>query len=160
MHSPLLLYMHSSPYIRMHAAVPDDLTATERRPTYIYVNWTAPPSPFSGNYRLTYSPLGGTTTSTPVADTSYNITGLQPFTNYNVTVEANNTPVVEFGPSLSGVFPTLLDGTLPPGATPVSVSVPAQGTGSSGIVNIVIPAPTFGQGNLRYAVHQTPYGLT
>ena len=53
--------MHSPPFI--HAAVPDNLTATERRPTYIYVNWTAPPSPFSGNYRLTYGPLGGTTTS-------------------------------------------------------------------------------------------------
>ena len=146
----------------MHAAVPDNLTATERRPTYIYVNWTAPPSPFSGNYRLTYGPLGGMANNTmvEVTDTSYNIIGLQPLTNYDVTVQASNAPVMEFGPSLSDVFSTLPDGMLPPGATPVSVSVPTPGTGSSEIVNIEIPAPTFEQEHLRYDVCQIPYRLT
>ena len=95
-----------------------------------------------------------------VTDTSYNITGLQPFTNYDVTVQANNTPVVELGPSLSEVFSTLPDGMLPPNATPVSINVPTPGTGSSGIVNIVIPAPTFRQEHLRYDVCQIPYRLT
>ena len=147
--------MHSPPFI--HAAVPDNLTATERRPTYIYVNWTAPPSPFSGNYRLTYGPLGGTTTSAPVADTSYNITGLQPFTNYMVTVQANNAPVVEFGPPLSGVFATLPEATAPPGVPPgeelPSIIVPQIRAGSSAIVEIVISAPTFArQVFLRYSI--------
>ena len=136
----------------MHAAVPDNLTATERRPTYIYVRWTAPPCPFSGNYRLTYGQLGGTTTSTPVADTSYNITGLQPFTNYNVTVQANNDPVLEFCPPLSEVFATLLEATIPPGGELPSISVPQIRAGSSAVVEIVIPAPTFArQDFLRYS---------
>ena len=133
--------MHSPPF--MHAAVPDNLTATERRPTNIYVKWTAPPSPFSGNYRLTYGPLGGKTTSTPAADTSYNISGLQPFTNYMVTIQANNDPVVESGPPLSGVFATLLEATVPPGEELPSINVPQIRAGSSAVVEIVISAPTF-----------------
>ena len=135
--------------VHIHAAIPDNLTATKRRPTYMVVEWTAPPSPFSGNYQLTYGPLGGTTNSTAVTDTSYNITGLQPFTNYTVAVQANNDPVMEFGPPLSEEFFTLPEGTLPPGVDPPSVSVPQVGTGSSEIVKMVIPPPGFGQDFLR-----------
>ena len=125
--------------------------ATERHPTYLVVGWTAPPSPFSGSYRLTYGPLGEMTTSTPVTTTSYNITGLQPFTNYMVTVQASNDPVVEFGPPLSGVFATLPEatvvptdeGTVIPGEETPSISVPQVRAGSSAIVEIVIHAPAF-----------------
>ena len=84
-----------------------------------------------------------------VTGTSYNITGLQPFTNYMVTVQANNTPVVEFGPHLSEVFTTLPEAS---GVAP-TVDVPTFGVGTSGVVDIVIPAPTF-QDFLRYAPHR------
>ena len=84
-----------------------------------------------------------------VTDTSYNITGLQPFTNYMVTVQANNDPVVEFGPPLSGVFATLPDATVPPGVDLPSANVPKVGTGSSALVNILIPPPTFDPHLLR-----------
>ena len=117
--------------------------ATERRPTYLVVEWTAPPSPFSGNYLLTYGPLGGMTNYTMVPGTSYIITGLQPFTNYMVTVQASNDPVVEFGPALSGVFATLPEATVPPGQDPPSISVPQIRAGLSAIVEIVIPPPAF-----------------
>ena len=76
-----------------------DLVTTERHPTYLLVQWKAPPSPYSGSYLLTYGPLGGMTQYTMVtapAATSYNITGLQPFTSYMVTVQANNVPDGEF----------------------------------------------------------------
>ena len=131
----------------MPAAVPDDLVATERRPTYLVVQWTAPPSPFSGNYRLTYGPND---TMMVVTANSYNITGLQPFTNYRVSVQASNAPVVDYGPTLSGVFPTLPEAEIPLGVNPPAVAVPQAGVGSSEIVEIVIPAPTFTQEHLRY----------
>ena len=135
----------------MPAAVPDDLVATERRPTYLVVQWTAPPSPFSGNYRLTYGPLGGMMTTTTVSGVSFNITGLQPFTNYMVSVQASNAPVVDYGPTLSGVFATLPEAVIPPGVDPPTVAVHQAGVGTSEIVEIVIPAPTFTQDHLRYA---------
>ena len=134
----------------MLAAVPDDLMATERRPTYLVVQWTAPPNPFSGNYLLTYGPLGGMMIATPVSGGSFNITGLQPFTNYRVSVQASNAPVVDYGPTLSGVFATLPEPEIPPGVDPPTVVVPQAGVGSSEIVEIVIPAPTFTQDHLRY----------
>ena len=131
----------------MPAAVPDDLVATERRPTYLVVQWTAPPSPFSGNYRLTYGPND---TMMVVTANSYNITGLQPFTNYRVSVQASNAPVVDYGPTLSGVFATLPEVAIPPGVETPILAVPQAGVGSSEIVVIVIPAPTFTQDYLRY----------
>ena len=85
-----------------------------------------------------------------VTGTSYNITGLQPFTNYMVTVRASNTPVVEFGPPLSEVFATLPEATIPPGEEAPSVDVPQPGVGSSAIVEILILPPTFNDGLLRY----------
>ena len=135
----------------MPAAVPVDLVATERRPTYLVVQWTAPPSPFSGNYQLTYGPLSGMMTTTTVSGVSLNITGLQPFTNYRVTVQASNAPVVDYGPTLSGVFSTLPEAEIPLGVNPPAVAVPQAGVGSSEIVEIVIPAPTFTQDHLRFA---------
>ena len=135
----------------MPAAVPDDLMATERRPTYLAVQWTAPPSPFSGNYRLTYGPLGGMMTTTTVSGVSLNITGLQPFTNYRVTVQASNAPVGDFGPTLSEVFHTLPEPEIPPGGGAPTLVVPQVGDGSSGIVEIIIPSPPFErQDILRY----------
>ena len=135
----------------MPAAVPDDLVATERRPTYLVVQWTAPPSPFSGNYRLTYGPLGGMMTPTTVSGVSLNITGLQPFTNYRVSVQASNAPVVDYGPTLSGVFATLPDPEIPPGGEVPTLVVPQVGDGSSGIVEIIILSPPFDrQDFLRY----------
>ena len=131
----------------MLAAVPVGLMATVRRPTYLFVEWTAPPSPFSGNYRLTYGP---DSTTVMVTGTSYNITGLMPFTNYRVSVEASNAPVVEFGPALSGVFATLPDAAVPPGVGTPTVVVQQAGIGSSAIVEIMIPAPTFQLDHLRY----------
>ena len=82
-------------------------------------------------------------TSVTVTGVSAYITGLQPFTNYMVTVQANNAPVVEFGPPLSGVFSTLLEATIPPGEETPLISVPQIRAGSSAIVEIVISAPTF-----------------
>ena len=133
----------------IHADIPDNLTATERRPTYIVVEWAAPPSPFSGNYRLTYGVLDEMNTSTIVNNTSYNITGLQPNKNYRVTVQASYEPGA-FGPPLSEVFATLPDAAVPPGEMPPTITVPEVRTGSSSIVNIVIPPPTFDQSQLRY----------
>ena len=129
------------------AAVPDDLMATERRPTYLFVQWTAPPNSFSGNYLLTYGPND---TMMVVNATFYNITGLQPFTNYRVSVQASNAPVVDYGPTLSGVFATLPEAEIPPEVDPPTVAVPQAGVGSSEIVEIVIPAPTFQQDHLRF----------
>ena len=132
----------------MPAAVPDDLVATERRPTYLFVQWTAPPNPFSGNYLLTYSPND---TMMVVTATSYNITGLQPFTNYRVTVQASNAPVVDYGPTLSGVFATLPDPEIPPGGEVPTLVVPQVGDGSSGIVKVIIPSPPIDRQDLvRY----------
>ena len=125
--------------------------ATVRRPTYLFVEWTAPPSPFSGNYRLTYGPNDTMVVVVVTSGTSYNITGLMPFTNYRVSVEASNVPVVEFGPALSGVFATLPDATIPPGVEAPTLVVPQVGAGSSGIVEITIPSPPFQrQDFLRY----------
>ena len=78
------------------------------------------------------------------------ITGLQPFTNYRVSVQASNAPVVDYGPTLSGVFATLPEAVIPPGVDPPAVAVPQAGVGSNEIVEIVIPAPTFQQDHLRY----------
>ena len=90
-------------------------------------------------------------TTTTVSGVSLNITGLQPFTNYRVSVQASNAPVVDYGPTLSGVFPTLPEAEIPPGVDPPAVAVPQAGVGSSEIVEIVIPAPTFTQDHLRFA---------
>ena len=89
-------------------------------------------------------------TPTTVSGVSLNLTGLQPFTNYRVSVRASNAPVVDYGPTLSGVFATLPDPEIPPGVDPPTVAVPQAGVGSSEIVEIVIPAPTFTQDHLRY----------
>ena len=74
-----------------------------------------------------------------------------------VTVQANNAPVVEFGPPLSGVFATLPEATAPPGVPPgeelPSIIVPQIRAGSSAVVEIVISAPTFArQVFLRYSI--------
>ena len=125
----------------MHAAVPDNLTATERRPTYMVVGWTAPPSPFSGSYRLTYGPFNGTVNTVVVTTTSYNITGLQPFIPYIVIVRATNDPVQEFGPPLGEVFSTLPEATVLQLEAVLFINVPQVGTGSSPIVGMAILAP-------------------
>ena len=135
--------IHCTALSSMLAAVPVGLMATVRRPTYLFMKWTAPPSPFSGNYRLTYGPLGGMMATTTVSGTSYNITGLMPFTNYRVSVEASNVPVVEFGPALSGMFATLPDATIPPGEEAPTLVVPQVGDGTSGIVEFTIASPPF-----------------
>ena len=130
------------------------LVATERRPTYLLVEWTAPPSPYSGNYLLTYGPLDGgmpSTVETAPATSYYNITGLHPFTKYRVTVQANNVPDGEFPLRLSEVFTTLPDAKLPPGAEAPTVVIPQFGVEPSGVVDIVIPPPTF-QTLLRYSI--------
>ena len=134
----------------IHSAVPDNLTAADRRPTYLVMEWTAPPSPFSGNYQLTFGQLGGMDTSFTVTGVSANITGLQNFTNYMVTVQANNDPVVEFGPPLSGVFATLPEATVAQGIESPSVALPQPGIGSSAVVEAVISPPSFSQDLLRY----------
>ena len=130
-----------------------DLVATERRPTYLLVQWKAPPSPYSGSYLLTYGPLGGMTQYTMVIApaTSYNITGLQPFTSYMVTVQANNVPDGEFPLRLSEVFTTLPNVTLLAEEEPPTVVVTQFGVGSRAIVDIVIPPPTFNN-SLRYGI--------
>ena len=148
----------------MSAAVPVGLVATDRRPTYLVVQWTAPPRPFSGNYRLTYGPLSGMMTTTTVSGVSLNITGLQPFTNYRVSVQASNAPVVDYGPTLSGVFATLPEAEIPPGGEVPTIVVPQVGDGSSGIVEIIIPLPPFlSQAILRYtstSLHALLSGLS
>ena len=88
-------------------------------------------------------------TPTTVSSVSLNITGLQPFTNYMVSVQASNAPVVDFGPTLSEVFHTLPE--IPPGVGIPTLVVPQVGDGSSGIVEIIIPSPPFErQDILRY----------
>ena len=89
-------------------------------------------------------------TTITISGVSLNITGLQPFTNYGVSVQASNAPVVDYGPTLSGVFATLPEPEIPPEVDPPTVVVPQAGVGSSEIVEIVIPAPTFTQDHLRY----------
>ena len=135
----------------MLAALPDGLMATVRYLMYLFMEWTAPPSPFSGNYRLTYGP---DSTTVMVTGTSYNITGLMPFTNYRVSVEASNVPVVEFGPALGGEFSTLPEvPTIAPGGEAPTLVVPQVGNRASGIVEITIPSPPFQrQDFLRYYI--------
>ena len=116
--------IHCTALSSMPAAVPDDLMATERRPTYLVVQWTAPPSPFSGIYLLRYGPLGGMLTTITVSGVSFNITRLQPFTNYRVSVQASNAPVVDYGPTLSEVFATLPEPEIPPGSEVPTLVVP------------------------------------
>ena len=89
-------------------------------------------------------------TPTTVSGVSLNITGLQPFTNYRVSVQASNAPVVDYGPTLSGVFHTLLDPEIPPGGEVLTLVVPQVGDGSSGIVEIIIPSPFERQDLVRY----------
>ena len=90
-------------------------------------------------------------TPTTVSGVSLNITGLQPFTNYRVSVQASNAPVVDYGPTLSGVFATLPDPEIPPGGEVPTLVVPQVGDGSSGIVEIIILSPPFDrQDFLRY----------
>ena len=89
-----------------------------------------------------------------VTATSYNITGLQPFTNYRVSVQASNAPVVDYGPTLSGVFATLPEAAIPPDEDPPTLVVPQVGDGSSGIVEIIIPSPPFEQQEFLRYVHQ------
>ena len=90
-------------------------------------------------------------TPTTVNGVSFNITGLQPFTNYRVSVQAINAPVVDYGPTLSGVFATLPELEIPTGVEVPTLVVPQVGNGSSGIVEITIPSPPFPrQDFLRY----------
>ena len=90
-------------------------------------------------------------TTTTVSGVSLNITGLQPFTNYRVSVQASNAPVVDYGPTLSGVFATLPEPEIPPGGEVLTLAVPQVGDGSSGIVKVIIPSPLFErQDLLRY----------
>ena len=91
-------------------------------------------------------------TTTTVSGVSYNITGLQPFTNYMVTVRASNTPIVEFGPRLSGVFATLPEAMVALGVNSPTVVVPEVGVGSSAVVEIGISPPSFSQILLRYVI--------
>ena len=103
-------------------------------------------------------------TATTVSGVSLNITGLQPFTNYRVSVQASSAPVVDYGPTLSGVFPTLPEAVIPPGVDPPTAVVPQVGDGSSGIVEIIIPSPPFDrQDLLRYtstSLHALLSGLS
>ena len=94
-------------------------------------------------------------TPTTVIGVSLNLTGLQPFTNYMVSVQASNAPIVDYGPTLSGVFATLPEAVIPPGVDPPAVVVSQASVGSSEIVKIVIPAPTFTQDHLRYTKNYT-----
>ena len=121
---------------------------------YLVVQWTAPSSPFSGNYRLTYGPLGRMMTATTVSGVSLNITGLRPFTNYRVSVQASNAPVVDYGPTLSGVFATLPEAEILPEGEVPTIVVPQVGDGSSGIVGIIIPSPPFDRQDFLRYVHQ------
>ena len=91
-------------------------------------------------------------TTTTVSGVSLNITGLLPFTNYRVSVQASNAPVVDYGPTLSGVFATLPEAEIPPDGVVPTLVVPQVGNGSSGIVVITFPSPSFErQDFLRYA---------
>ena len=134
--------------------------ATQRRPTYLLVQWKAPPSPYNGSYLLTNGPLGGMTKNAIATSTSYNITGLLSFTSYRVTVQASNVPDGEFPFSLSEVFTTLPDGTLPAGVEALTVFVPLFGDGSIAVIDIFIFAPTFQRKFLRYSVCTTSMRAT
>ena len=92
-------------------------------------------------------------TTTTVSGVSLNITGLQPFTNYMVSVQASNAPVVDYGPTLSGVFVTVPDPEIPPGGEVPTLVVPQVGDGSSGIVEIIIPSPSFEQQDFLRYIH-------
>ena len=92
-------------------------------------------------------------TTTTVSGVSLNITGLQPFTNYMVYVQASNAPVVDYGPTLSGVFATLPEAEIPPGGEVPTLVVPQVGDGSSGIVEIIIPSPSFEQQDFLRYIH-------
>ena len=94
-------------------------------------------------------------TTTTVSGVSLNITGLQPFTNYRVSVQASSTPVVDYGPTLSGVFPTLPEAEIPPEGEVPTIVVPQVGDGSSGIVGIIIPSPPFERQDFLRYVHQS-----
>ena len=90
-------------------------------------------------------------TPTTVNGVSFNITGLQPFTNYRVSVQASNAPVVDYGPTLSGVFATLPEAEIPPGGEVPTLVVPQVGDGSSGIVKVIIHSlPIDRQDLVRY----------
>ena len=93
-------------------------------------------------------------TTTTVSGVSLNITGLQNFTNYRVSVQASNAPVVDYGPTLSGVFPTLPEAEIPPGGEVPTIVVPQVGDRSSGIVEIIIPSPPFERQDFLRYVHQ------
>ena len=99
-------------------------------------------------------------TPTTISGVSFNITGLQPFTNYRVSVQASNAPVVDYGPTLSEVFATLPEAEIPPGGEVPTLVVPQVGDGSSGIVEIIVPSPPFDrQDFLRYVHIRTPVHL-
>ena len=91
-----------------------------------------------------------------VTGTSFNITGLRPFTNHMVTVQASNTPVVEFGPPLSEVFATLPEVPIISSEEEApTVTVRQVQVGRSGVVEIVLPLPAFSRQDLvRYNTQQ------
>ena len=92
-------------------------------------------------------------TTITVSGVSFNITGLQPITNYRVSVQASNVPVVDYGPTLSGVFATLPEAVIPPGGEVPTLVVPRVGDGSSGIIEIIIPSPPFDRQDFLRYVH-------
>ena len=86
---------------------------------------------------------GTITNSTPVSDTTHNITNLPSFTRFLVEVRANNGPARGFGPAVIGSFSTLPRIVLLPGETPSLLTVIEKGDGTLEVVPINIPNVVF-----------------
>ena len=116
----------------VHTAVPENLEAVLRHPTFIVLSWSPPPPPFSGSYLITYFNSSGEVGSGTTSSTMFNITSLPSFTLFTVEVRASNTPVVEYGPPARIAVSTLVQ---PVGATP-TVSVLGQTGGNSTVPTV------------------------
>ena len=127
------------------AAVPENLEAVVKRPTFIVLSWSPPPSPFNGSYLITYFNSSGEVGSGTTSLTTFNITGLPSFTLFTVEVRASNTPVVAYGPSARIDVSTLADPVVPGGGVP-AVTIPQgspKGDGTQSQVTITIPRLVF-----------------
>ena len=127
------------------AAVPENLEAVVRRPTFIELSWSPPPPPFSGSYLITYFNSSGEVGSGTTSSTMFSITGLPSFTLFTVEVRANNTPIVAYGPPARIAVSTLADPVVPGGTVP-AVTIPQgspKGDGTQSQVTITIPRLVF-----------------
>ena len=138
-------------------AKPSGLSA-ERLSTSMNLTWMAPSdNRFTGSYRVSINTTNpGPTITSNVSNTYYYIDNLESYQVYEISVEADSSPVRPFGPPLTRLFNTLPSTDISGDGKPPSIGLPngAVGEGTT-TVTITIPEIQFADGAdlLRYCIN-------